>query len=207
MNQQNDVCINHIVLDIGQVLLHWDPEVPFKRLIPDQIQRQWFLTEVCNAAWNREQDRGRDWTIAEDLLIERFPEQTELIRAYRRDWMQMLTHVIEDSVELMKQLINAGRDLTLLTNWNQHTFAASRKKYDFLNQTRGVTVSGEVGLVKPDPQIYRLHEETFDLTAENTLFFDDSQSNVEAARSCGWIAELFVSPEQMQADLKRYQLL
>ena len=39
--------VKHIVFDIGQVLLHWDPEVPYRTLIPDEEQRRWFLSEVC----------------------------------------------------------------------------------------------------------------------------------------------------------------
>ncbi|MEM1377321.1 MAG: HAD family phosphatase, partial [Pseudomonadota bacterium] len=51
--------IRHIVFDIGQVLIHYDPERPFKRLIPDAAKRAWFMENVCTSAWNIEQDRGR----------------------------------------------------------------------------------------------------------------------------------------------------
>jgi len=53
--------IRHIVFDVGEVLLHYDPEIPFKRLIPDDDRRRRFLAEVCTSEWNIEQDRGRGW--------------------------------------------------------------------------------------------------------------------------------------------------
>lgn len=199
--------IRHIVFDIGQVLLHWDPEIPYLKLIPDAEERQWFLTEVCNPAWNREQDRGREWSDAEDLLIKEHPGYEDLIRAYRRDWMQMLSHPIGGSIELFKQVIEAGWDVTMLTNWHQDTYVEACAVHEFLALPRGVTVSGEVKLIKPNPAIYRLHEEKFELEADKILFFDDSPTNVKAARALGWHAELFSLPESLYDDLKRYGII
>jgi 2-haloacid dehalogenase len=51
----------HIVFDVGQVLIHWDPELVYRQLIPDAERRRWFFDNVCSHAWNREQDRGRSW--------------------------------------------------------------------------------------------------------------------------------------------------
>ena len=46
-----------------------------------------------------------------------------------------------------------------------------------------------LGLVKPDPRIYRAVEEATGRTATQILFFDDLQANVAAARAAGWTAE------------------
>ena len=51
--------IEHIVFDIGKVLIHYDPHIPYSRLIPDADERQWFFDNVCTQDWNLEQDRGR----------------------------------------------------------------------------------------------------------------------------------------------------
>ena len=196
--------VKHIVFDIGHVLLHWDPEVPFRTLIPDDKERAWFLTEVCSPAWNREQDRGREWVDAENLLIAQYPDYADWIRAYRRDWMQMLTHRIDGSIAVLEKLVADGHDVTMLTNWHQDTFVEARGHHAFLDITRGVTVSGEVKLIKPDPAIYQLHTRTFDLDPAHTLFFDDSPNNVQAAKEHGWQAELFTTPEALHVDLRRY---
>ena len=39
--------IRHIVFDIGKVLIHYDPDLPFSRLIPDADERRWFFENVC----------------------------------------------------------------------------------------------------------------------------------------------------------------
>lgn len=199
--------IRHIVFDLGRVLLQWDPEVPFRRLIPDAAERTHFLTEICSPAWNTEQDRGRTWREAEDILIARYPDHAEMIRAYRAYWPEMIPGSIAGSVAVLQDLLEAGHDVTALTNFGDDTFEVARARFPFLDRFRGVTVSARVGLIKPDTAIYQHHHKTFDLAPAAILFFDDSVANVEAARGEGWNAELFTSPERMRADLVRYGVI
>ena len=198
--------VRHIVFDIGKVLLHYDPELPFLHLIPDDAKRSWFLGEVCTPAWNVEQDRGRPWPEAEALLIERYPQEEALIRAFRRHWPEMVPHAYDDSVAILERLVGAGHDVTLLTNFAADTFAEAQARYPFLGLPRGVTVSGAVGVLKPDAAIYRLHAETFGLTPDATLFIDDSAKNVEGAKVAGWQALLFSDAGRLERDLAAYGL-
>jgi 2-haloacid dehalogenase len=196
--------IDHVVFDIGRVLIHWDPETPYRRLIGDEAARALFLAEVCSPAWNLEQDRGRSWTEAE--AIARHLDKAELIRAYRRLWVEMVPHAYDDTVSLLRGLIARGTDVTMLTNFAADTFREATAIYGFLGEPRGVTVSGEIGLVKPDPRIYEHHAESFGLTPERTLFIDDSLANVEGARAAGWHAVHFTGAGSLAADLARFGL-
>ncbi len=193
--------IHHIVFDIGKVLIHYDPELPFRRLIPDAGERAWFLDTVCSNGWNLEQDRGRGWQEAEDLLIALHPGQEDNIRSFRRHWHEMVPHAYEDSVAIMEGLIDAGHDVTMLTNFAADTFGEARERFAFLQRPRGVTVSGEVGLIKPQREIYELHTASFDLEPSATLFIDDSQKNVDGARDAGWHAVLFTDAGRLEQDL------
>lgn len=195
--------IRHIVFDIGKVLVHYDPNIPFSRLIPDEQERAWFFDNVCTGAWNIEQDRGRTWAEAEDLLIAEHPDHAENIRNFRLHWHEMLPHAYEDSVEIMEGLIDAGHDVTLLTNWASDTFKEARKRFTFIEKPRGVTVSGDIGLIKPDLAIYERHASTFGLQPSATVFIDDSQKNVDAAKQAGWQALLFTNAKTLEADLER----
>ena len=195
--------IRHIVFDIGKVLIHYDPELPYRRLIADDKRRKWFLETVCTGDWNIEQDRGRSWADAEAILIERHPEEAELIRAFRANWHEMVPHAYDDTVAILERLIDEGHDVTMLTNFAADTFAEARTRFPFLNRSRGVTVSGEVRLLKPDRAIYEHHAASFDLEPAATLFIDDSEKNVEGARAAGWQAVHFRGAPALAADLAR----
>ncbi|NHT79078.1 HAD family phosphatase [Rhizobiaceae bacterium CRRU44] len=193
--------IRHIVFDIGKVLIHYDPNIPFSRLIPDEAERNAFFATVCTHEWNLEQDRGRSWAEAEDLLIAQYPEQEANIRAFRTHWGEMVPHAYEESVVLLEGLVAKGYDVTMLTNFAQDTFAEARARFAFLNLPRGVTVSGEKRQIKPDLDIYETHQAAFDLEPAATLFIDDSLANVEGARAAGWQAVQFIDGPTLKADL------
>lgn len=196
--------IRHIVFDIGKVLIHYDPDLPFSRLIPDPEKRRWFFDNVCTHDWNIEQDRGRSWQEAEAIAIAEHPEHAENIRNFRLHWHEMLPYHYDDSVALLQGLIAAGHDVTLLTNWASDTFKEARGRWPFLETTRGVTVSGDVKLIKPDSRIYDLHTRTFGLDPKATLFIDDSAANVKAAQDYGWQAVQFTDAAKLKADLARF---
>jgi len=197
----SNIEIRHIVFDIGRVLIHYDPHIPFSRLIPDEEERDWFFANVCTHDWNLEQDRGRKWEDAEALLIETHPDRIEHIRAFRKHWHEMVSHAYEESVAVLEALIAQGRDVTMLTNFAADTFKEARRMYPFLDLPRGVTVSGEVGLLKPDLAIYERHAGDFSLRPAHTLFIDDAPANVEGARQAGWNAVLFTGAEKLKSDL------
>ncbi|MGD9916354.1 MAG: HAD family hydrolase [Rhizobiaceae bacterium] len=193
--------IRHIVFDIGKVLIHYDPDLAFAELIPDAAERQWFFDNVCTTDWNIEQDRGRSWEDAEALLIADHPGHEANIRSFRRNWHMMVPHAYDDSVAIMLGLIERGEDVTMLTNWAKDTFKEARERFPFLAAPRGVTVSGEVGLIKPDRRIYDKHAADFGLEPAATIFIDDSAKNVQAAKDAGWQAVLFTDAETLRRDL------
>jgi 2-haloacid dehalogenase len=193
--------IRHIVFDIGKVLIHYDPDLPFQRIIPDAERRRRFFETVCTHDWNLEQDRGRGWADAEALLIASHPEEADNIRAFRKHWHEMVPYAYEDSAAIMTGLIDAGHDVTMLTNFAADTFREARQRFAFLNRPRGVTVSGEIGLIKPDVAIYERHARDFGLDPAGSVFIDDSIKNVEGARAAGWQAIHFTDAEQLRRDL------
>jgi 2-haloacid dehalogenase len=196
--------IKHIVFDIGKVLIHYDPNLPFSRVIPDETERAWFFANVCTHDWNIEQDRGRTWADAEALLIADHPEREEQIRSFRKFWHEMVPHHYEDSVAIMEGLIAEGRDVTMLTNFASDTFREAQQRFPFLTKPRGVTVSGDIGLIKPDVAIYETHANSFGLEPAATIFIDDSLPNVEGAKAAGWQAVHFTGADQLRRDLASY---
>lgn len=198
--------IRHVVFDIGKVLIHYDPELAYLDLIPDNDERRWFLENICTGAWNIEQDRGRNWQEAEALLIDRHPERRSHIEAFRRNWSRMVPHAYDDSVAILRGLIAAGNDVTMLTNFASDTFREAQARFPFLTESRGVTVSGEVRMLKPDREIYDHHVASFGLEASATLFIDDSPHNVDGAKAAGWQAIHFTGAARLADDLRALRL-
>lgn len=196
--------IRHIVFDIGRVLIHYDPDIPFQRIIPDKDRRRWFFENICTHEWNLEQDRGRTIAEGEALLLARFPEEADNILAFYRHWHEMVSHAYDDSVAIMTGLIEDSHDVTMLTNFSAETFPTAREMFPFLDLPRGVSVSGELGLIKPDREIYDHHISEFGLEPSATLFIDDSQQNVDGAIAAGWHAVQFTGADKLRSDLAGY---
>ena len=177
--------IDTVIFDLGNVLIGWDPRRLYRQLIDDEAQMEWFLREVCNSAWNEQQDAGRPWAEATALLRERFPEHAELIDAYHLRWEETLLGAMEESVALLAALRARGVRLLALTNWSQETFPIARQRFDFLQWFEGIVVSGEERLIKPDPRIYQRLLQRYAVDPSKALYIDDSARNVAAAEALG----------------------
>ena len=191
----------NIVFDIGNVLLHWDPRVLYRKIFDSEAEVEWFLGNVCTSDWNLEQDRGRSF---EDAIAEakaRHPDHGEAIEAYHLRWHETLTHAIEGTVDILNDLHKQGTPLYAITNWHQDKFRETRLRYPFLGHFRDIVVSGDEKLIKPDPGIYRLLLDRNGLKASQCLFIDDSPKNVAGAEAVGMKAHHFTSPENLRGHL------
>lgn len=188
-----------LVFDIGNVLIRWDAEIPYRRLIPDAEARRAFLTEVLPPEWNLEQDRGRAWADAEAERIALFPDKAELIRAFRANWHEMVPDHIAENVGVLERARAGGVPCYAITNFASDTFAEAQRRFGFLNGFEGVVVSAAERLLKPDPAIYELFLARYGRKAGECLFMDDSARNVATAKALGF-ATIHVTPE---TDLRR----
>ena len=193
--------VDTIVFDIGGVLLDWDPRHLYRKLFADEAAREWFLAHVCTPDWNREQDRGRPWAEAVAGLAQAFPEWRAEIAAYDARWSETVAGPIEGSVDILRRLHADGAPLYAITNFSAEKFKLAQARFDFLSLWRGVIVSGEERLLKPDPAIYQLLLSRYGLAAARCLFIDDVQHNVDAARAIGMQAVRFVDPPTLRRDL------
>lgn len=191
-----------VVFDVGNVLIRWDPRLLYRDLIPDDDRRDWFMQNVCTAAWNIEQDRGRSWEEAVALLVSRHPEWEAEIRAYDERWHETVPGIVEDSVAILAELKARGEKVYAITNFSREKWAESLIRFPFLRSFDGAIVSAHERLIKPDPAIYRLLLDRYGLVAEACIFVDDSHRNVEAARSVGMKAVHFVEPIDLRAELR-----
>jgi 2-haloacid dehalogenase len=195
-----------VVFDVGGVLVDWNPRYLYRKLLPDQPAVERFLAEVCTSEWNVEQDRGRPWAEAVTQLTARFPERAALITAYHERWGEMVGGAFDGTVEVLRELRDAGVPLYALTNYSAEKFAQTRARFGFLDWFDGIVVSGDEQLVKPDPRIYQVLLDRYRLAAEATVYLDDAPANVAAARALGMTGLRFTDPDRLRADLTRLGL-
>jgi len=193
--------ISTVVFDFGGVLIAWDPRHLYRKIFDDPAEMEWFLAEVCNGAWNLAQDEGRPWADAEAEAIARHPGYATQIRAYRARWHEMVPGPIAGSVTLLERLAEAGVPLYAITNFAADTLRETREKYTFFRHFRGIVVSGEVGLLKPDPAIFRRLADDHGVELSSALFIDDVAKNVAAAGAAGMQAIHFSSPAELEDRL------
>ncbi len=202
-----DGSVQAVVFDLGGVLIDWNPRYLYRRVFDSEGEMEGFLTTVCTPEWNAELDRGRSFEEMVALLCSEHPERREEIEAYHLRWDEMLGESFEGSVRILEELHSAGYPLYALTNWSAETFHIARKRYGFLSLFREIIVSGEAGLVKPDPKIYELLVERTGIDPSRAVFVDDREENVRAAEKQGFTGVLFQEPRQLRWDLTGLGLL
>ncbi len=196
-----------LVFDFGGVLLDWNPRHLYRKLFAEAGAMERFLVENDFAAWNVEQDRGRPFSVGVAELCGRYPHHAELIRAYHARWEESIAGPIPGAVALLAELKQAGYPLYGLSNWSAETFAHIRPRYAFFDWFEAILISGEMGLVKPDPRIFRALLDRVRRPAAECLFVDDGQDNIAAARTLGFRTIRFEAPEQLAAALRRLGIL
>lgn len=199
--------VDTVVFDLGGVLIDWNPRYLYRKLFAgDEAGMERFLAEVCSQDWNECQDAGRPWAEGIAEAVARHPQHEALIRAYRERWEEMLAGPLHDSVALLERLHARGVRLLALTNWSAETFPLARRLFPFLGRFEGILVSGDEGLKKPDPAIFRLLVARYALQPERSLFIDDSPRNVAAASELGFRALRFTDAEALRAALLAHGL-
>jgi epoxide hydrolase-like predicted phosphatase len=193
-----------VIFDVGGVLIDWNPRHLYRKLFDGDSDgaMERFLAEVCTPEWNLRQDVGRPFAEAVAELTGRFPDHADLIAAYDARWEEMVPGAHDETIEIVRELKARGTPLYCLTNFSTEKFPLMRRRFDVFDLFDGIVVSAEIGMVKPDPAVYRYVVERFGLEAPSCLFVDDVEANVAAASSIGMQAVRYLSSRQLRHDLQ-----
>jgi 2-haloacid dehalogenase len=113
----------------------------------------------------------------------------------------MLGGAIEGSVSILMELAAMKVPLYSLSNWSRETYEMMRPHFPFLAEFRGVVLSGDEGVLKPDVAIFGALERRYGITPSTTVFVDDSITNVEGAAALGYDAIHFISAPALRSAL------
>lgn len=195
--------LSPVVFDIGNVLIHWDPQPAIAAAVGADRARAFLADpEFDFAAWNLAMDAGAtSWAEAESSAIERFPQRREEILAYRRNFRHSLSGGLEGSHQIVGELRAADIPLYGLTNWSAELFPIAYEVLPVLQQLDDIIVSGIERVAKPDPRIWRILADRTSRSPRDLVFTDDSPVNVASAEAVGIDAIRFESPDQLRADL------
>ena len=197
-----------VVFDVGGVLLEWDPRHLYRKLFDgDDDAMEEFLGNVCTVEWNERQDAGRTFADAAAELLPAHADKAHLIDAFGRRFDEMIPGAIEETVDILRELKRAGVPLYAVTNWSAETFPSAQQRFDFLAEFDGIVVSGEEGVIKPDPRIFRILLERYDIPADAAVFIDDNPANAEAATNLGIHGIHFRSAAELRGELVALGLL
>jgi 2-haloacid dehalogenase len=197
-----------VVFDLGGVLIDWNPRHLYRKMFSgDEAAMEHFLANVCTSSWNAQQDAGRPFAEACAALKLEHPDHAERIDAWYQRQPEMITGPIHGSVDILRELRDRGVPVYALSNWSAETFPLSLKRFDFLHWFRGILLSGEVFLLKPDPRIFQLFFETHNVDPKNTVYIDDLAPNVATATSLGMHGIVFTDPAALRVELVKLGLL
>lgn len=196
-----------IVFDLGGVLLDWDPRHLYRQVFDDRADMEYFLSQVCSPAWNAQMDAGTPFQEAVDQLVLRFPHYRDQIRMFDSRWVEMVRGEIPGTVQILRELKEAGYHLAALSNWSLETFPRVQSNYEFLGWFEPLLLSGQLGVAKPAPEIYRALLHRTGWRANDCLFIDDVRENVLEASRQGFDIIHFRSAEQLLRELKEREIL
>ena len=190
----SDTPIAAVVLDIGNVLIEWQPERYYDARIGPE-RRAALFAAVDLHAMNDRVDRGEGFREVIYEVASANPDWHDEIRAWHDDWLMLARPVIDRSLRLMRALRGRGVPVHALTNFGIDSFALARTEYAFLSEFDRAFVSGHMGVIKPEPEIFAQVEAALGLAGPALLFTDDRADNVAAAAARGWRTHLFEGPE------------
>ena len=197
--------IKNVIFDVGKVLIEWSPEVSMdimgftteeKHAVMDVIFRD-------KSIWN-EEDRGvKSYDELIEFFVSRAPEIGDLIKRFY-DGAVLSVAPMDYSRDWLKALSAAGYGVYVLSNFGERAQkrAVELGAINFLDLLDGYIFSYMIHEIKPDRAIYDALTEKYDLKFEECVFIDDSEDNVEAARSYGMQGIVFAGYEDACKKLR-----
>lgn len=179
--------IKNVVFDFGGVLMDWSPYYVYDEYFNSHEKALDFINNICTPKWNATLDAGVSFADGVAQLIKIHPQYAKEITMYKDRWKDMLKGPIQEGVDLLKCIAESKLyNLYGLTNWSHETFPYTYDKYPFFHLFKGIIVSGEEKLIKPDPRIFNRLLEKYELKANECFFIDDNNDNIKAALDLGF---------------------
>ena len=177
--------IKNIVFDMGNVLTVLQQREYIYRYVDNEEDFLWIKNHLCGSVEWLWMDRG---TVTDDEAIasicKRMPEHLHsTVERFIREFR--MVHLPNPPMEqLVEELSQKGYDLYLMSN-TTHRFRTFCKYIKSIAYMKGIWISCEHRLLKPEPEAYQNFFQTFSLEPDACFFIDDTPANIEAAGNQG----------------------
>lgn len=174
--------LKNIVFDLGNVLVKFDSNeliYSFFNKRQEEVKSIYF-----DSLWN-EYDQGL-YSVEEMIEkgVKQFPELELCIKKLMYHWTEFVIP-LKDNVAFIKDLKRLGYNVYILSNIPEDDTKYLRSCGVFDNIDGGI-FSYEYKKIKPDPEIFHILLEKYNLKASECLFLDDRKDNVESASNLGF---------------------
>jgi epoxide hydrolase-like predicted phosphatase len=194
--------IQAVFIDFGGVIMRTEDKGPRTRqaerlgMTFRDLEKIFFESDTSQRASTGEIPEEAHWqAVAEALGVSR--QESDKITAEFFSGDRADTTLLD-----FLRSLRPERKVSLISNaWSGLRAFITRQKFEDVFDE--MIISAEVGLIKPDPRIYRFALEKIGAQPEESVFLDDVLINVEAARSVGMSAIHFTQPEETLKELKQ----
>jgi HAD superfamily hydrolase (TIGR01509 family) len=194
--------LKNVIFDLGGVVIEWNP---------DRILDAYYAEPEVRTIMKAQMFQHPDWlqldrgTMDEAELVARLGVRTgrpaaELSGLF--DAVRESLHAKPDTVALLEKLHRRGVPLYCLSNISSDIYKYLRERHSFWGVFRGIVISGDLQMMKPEPEIFEFLLNRYGLTAAQTVFIDDNAPNIQAARALGIHAVCFKNAGQCELELE-----
>ncbi len=198
-----------VVFDFGGVLFKTSAKDMYREIFQQsgksEAELEHFLGHVFTKAARSAANTGNMADVTK-ALAKQHPEWAGYIHAFDADqkFVQQIRGTIAGMPETLNDIAAKGYKIYGLTNWAADTFESLREAYQPLTGLfTDIVVSGAVGIKKPNPEIFKLAHDRFELAGHDVFYFDDKSANAAMAhQAAGWQGITFENAQTVRQALK-----
>ena len=193
--------IKNVIFDIGNVFVRWSPTVICRLTFGDNGD----LSTTANSVFNTD-----IWFDLNKGLFTEAEAKQHFIKklCFAEKEIEALFFYVKESLipiygtqSLFKRLKSSGYNTFALTDNVAEIIEHLQSRYTFWPDFDGVVASCELGVLKPNPEIYQHLFYKFNLEPSECVFLDDMQHNIQGAKAVGMQGIQFLNADQCEHEL------
>ena len=200
--------IKHIIFDIGNVLFKYNPTHIIECLTPESKYKKFYLEQLFNSDYWQQMDRG---DISLEKVKKKLTEKHHLTDNEQNEITTLVNNftkhlILDNDMKHLFNTLNHHYNLYILSNFQSKPFQQLLKNNPFLTKAKGIVVSANVMMKKPEIGIYHFLLSQYRLLPHECIFIDDMKDNINTAKKLLIKTIHFKSSTQTIKELENYNI-